>query len=281
MTVAAGKGAGQADEKPGGHITRIPPRAPMRQFDLHADAYDAIRRKIVYPEALYQRLSSACRDHAAALDIGCGNGVSTVRLKPYFARVEGVDLGENLIAIARTNYPGIPFRVSPAESLSADRRFDLVTCATAFYWMDREAVLGRCADVLVAGGVFCAYRYDFPVVDGPARGLIEDELAKRWARHRDPRLVAPDDTLELMARSPRFVDAEQFVVPNTLELTPEELALFFLSTSYVTRFQDAEAGSGYAADFTRRVCDADRRAAVRVNFDIHGFQARTAGKTRA
>lgn len=253
----------------------------MRQFDLHADAYDAIRRKIVYPEALYQRLSAACRGHAAALDIGCGNGVSTVRLTPYFAHVEGVDLGENLIAIARTNHPGIPFRVAPAETLTADRRFDLVTCATAFYWMDREAVLGRCADVLVAGGVFCVYRYDFPVVDGPARGVIEEELAVRWARHRDPRLVATDDTLELMARSPRFVEAERFVVPNTLELTPKELALFFLSTSYVTRYQDAEAGPGYAADFTRRVCAADPRAAVAVNFDIHGFQARTAGESRA
>ncbi len=253
----------------------------MRQFDLHATAYDAIRRKIVYPEALYRRLSSACRKHDAALDIGCGNGVSTVRLKPYFAYVEGVDLGENLIAIARTNHPGIPFRVSPAEQLSSDRRFDLVTCATAFYWMEREVVLGRCADVLAAGGVFCAYRYDFPVVDGPARGLIEGELATRWARHRDPRLVAADDTLELLARSPRFAEAERFVVPNTLELTPEELALFFLSTSYVTRFIDAEAGPGYATDFTRRVCAADRRAAVPVNFDIHGFQARTPGGSGA
>lgn len=246
----------------------------MKQFDNNADAYQVIRHKIAYPENLYIKLANMAPGRSAALDIGCGNGVSTVRLKPYFSHVEGQDLGENLVEKARLTFPEIKFEVCPAEQLTSSRSFDLVTSATSFYWMNREKVLPRIADVLSDRGVFCAYKYDFPVVYGASRFVIEADLVMRWASKRDSRLTQYDDTLEKINGCGRFEPAERFVLSNIITLTPREVALFFLSTSYVTRYIETEGGPNYAEDFIKRVCDASNSDRVYVNFDIHGFCSR-------
>lgn len=247
----------------------------MLQFDRHAAAYDAIRAKIVYPASLYERLARSCSRHRAALDIGCGAGASTAHLVPYFSHVEGVDIGANLIDRARVSLPNLSFTVSSAESFVPGRRFDLVTCATAFYWMDRDVVFERCAGWLDDGGVFCAYRYDFPVVYGPARDVVERALVEHWAAHRDPRLVAYDDTLERLSRCATFEGAHRFVEPNVLTLDTNQLCLFFLSTSYVTRFLERHVDpEGWSLGFRDALHRATRGEPVSVNFDIHGYAAR-------
>jgi SAM-dependent methyltransferase len=246
----------------------------MLQFDQHADAYDAIRARIAYPESLYERLVALCPSREAALDLGCGTGSSTARLAPYFEYVEGIDLGEQLVAKARARHPGLAFRVSAAEELFLARRFDLVTIATAFYWMDRDAVLLRAADWLAPGGVLAAYRYDFPIVYGVLRDVVERELVTRWARYRDPRLVAYDDTWERIRASGVFAESNRIVEPNVLTLTPRELGLFFLSTSYVTRFLEVEAPPGYANEWLGRLDEAAHGQSVQVGFDVTGWWAR-------
>ena len=246
----------------------------MKQFDKHADAYETIRAKISYPEKLYNMLANQSPARDAALDIGCGNGVSTFRLREYFKFVEGQDLGEKLIDHAKKSYPEVSFSVSTGENLKSDRKFNLVTSATSFYWMNRDAVLPLIANVLTANGIFCAYKYDFPVVYGPIRKIIENDLAMCWSRNRDDRLIDFDDTLQKIENSGSFCDAERFILSNIIELTPQQVALFFLSTSYVTRFIDAEGGPEYANDFIQKVCSATTQDKVYVNFDIHGFKAR-------
>ena len=243
----------------------------MKQFDLHADAYNIIRHKIDYPEKLFRMLSAVSQQHDAALDIGCGNGISTARLASYFTYVEGIDLGEKMIEKARAKYPGLHFSACAAEKFAPRRRYDLITSATSFYWMDRPIVLGKMNRWLAEEGVFCAYKYDFPVVYGPLRDFIDQQLTTKWVRHRDHRLVNYDDTLELMHASGIFSDAERNVIPNIIDLSPREVSLFFLSTSYVTRYVDREGGADYVEWFVRAVQDMDHSEAVKVNFDIHAF----------
>lgn len=245
----------------------------MKQFDKHADAYNVVRGKIAYPDALYNNLASRVPARESALDIGCGNGVSTVRLQPHFRYVEGSDLGEALIQKAREGYPEINFSVSPAETFEPQRRFDLITSATSFYWMDRPQVLARLADWLKPAGLFCAYKYDFPIAYGPLRDFIEKELVTRWAAHRDARLTRYDDTLELMRECAHLRDCQREVIANIITLTPKEVALFFLSTSYVTRYIEQEGGEQYAEQFMAAVCEIETSAQVAVNFDIHAFTA--------
>ncbi|MDV5139667.1 class I SAM-dependent methyltransferase [Chimaeribacter arupi] len=245
----------------------------MKQFNKNAQAYDLVRGKITYPDTLYQSLAARTPGHDAALDIGCGNGVSTIRLKGAFAEVEGCDLGDALIERARHNYPDVTFSVSPAETFSPSRACDLVTSATSFYWMDRHAVLMNLKTWLKPGGLFCAYKYDFPLAYGPLRDYLEKELVLRWAAHRDPRLTQYDDTLELMQACPHLQQAQREVFANIIFLSAEDVALFFLSTSYVTRYIEQEGGEAYAHTFMEQVRSIGGDAPIAVNFDIHAFTA--------
>lgn len=136
----------------------------MKQFDKHADAYNVVRGKIAYPDSLYRNLAERAPAREAALDIGCGNGVSTVRLQPWFRYVEGSDLGEALIAKARENYPGIRFSVSPAKP---SRRNAASTWSPAPCWR----VPTCCAGSAWRRSRRCGWRYR-PASPGPRRGSV-------------------------------------------------------------------------------------------------------------
>ncbi|WCF14000.1 hypothetical protein N4G58_07765 [Edwardsiella piscicida] len=81
---------------------------------------------------------------------------------------------------------------------------------------------------------------------GPLRDVVEYELATRWAPFRDRRLVDYDDTLELMQIQPQLQHSQRHLFPNILTLSVAQLATFFLSTSYVTRYMEEQGGPEYA-----------------------------------
>lgn len=108
-------------------------------------------------------------------------------------------------------------------------------------------------------------------VYGPLRNLIETELSDKWAKYRDQRIVNYDDTLEVLSKSGVFTHIERIIFPNIIELTPTELALFFLSTSYVTQYMDAIGTQAYHQDFLDKVLTASHDEKIKVNFDIHAY----------
>jgi len=64
----------------------------------------------------------------SALDIACGTGVLAAELLKAGFSVVGVDISEEMIAVAKAEYPDITFLVSDMRSMSLGRTFDLVTC---------------------------------------------------------------------------------------------------------------------------------------------------------
>ena len=252
----------------------MPAPAMMKQFDLHVEAYDRVRNKITYPDELYEWIGKNSPSRKRALDLGCGNGASSHRLLEIFETVQASDLGASLIERAKQNHPSISFTVEPAEEYETDETLDAVTVATAFYWMNRKTVLNHAAKWLKPSGVFCAYKYDFPIVYSPLRDFIEKQAATKWSKYRDARLTQYDDTLELMTSHPEYRDAERMIFSNIIELSPYEIALFFLSTSYVTKYMDQEGGREYAHRFLEQVLSIDSAKTVKVNFDIQAFVAK-------
>ena len=91
-----------------------------------------------------------------ALDVGCGTGALTRRLKRLVPHVTGVDRDERSIQLARA-HPGstgiryllADFRTAPLESASVD----LVTSIASLHHMDARAALRRMSDLLRPGGV--------------------------------------------------------------------------------------------------------------------------------
>jgi 2-polyprenyl-6-hydroxyphenyl methylase/3-demethylubiquinone-9 3-methyltransferase len=94
------------------------------------------------------------------LDIGCGGGFTSEFVAKRGARVSGVDISANSIAVAaehaRAHGLDIDYRVAAAESLPyADHSFDVVVCVDVLeHVVDLREVHREVHRVLRPGGVF-------------------------------------------------------------------------------------------------------------------------------
>ncbi len=61
------------------------------------------------------------------LDVACGTGKHLSLLRQHYD-VEGLDLDENLLAIARERNPGVTFYHADMLTFELGRRFDIITC---------------------------------------------------------------------------------------------------------------------------------------------------------
>jgi SAM-dependent methyltransferase len=87
------------------------------------------------------------------LDLGCGDGVLTVKLIEAGAGVVGVDASDTMIAAAQER--GIDARVVDGQALDFDAEFDAVFSNAALHWMlDGEAVARGVFRGLKQGGRF-------------------------------------------------------------------------------------------------------------------------------
>ncbi len=63
-----------------------------------------------------------------SMDLGCGTGVLCETLYEAGIEASGMDLSENMIAIARESKPELHYDVANMITYRPDRKFDLVTC---------------------------------------------------------------------------------------------------------------------------------------------------------
>ncbi|MCX5393913.1 trans-aconitate 2-methyltransferase [Streptomyces sp. NBC_00094] len=65
---------------------------------------------------------------ASLLDIACGTGAHLARFAERYARVEGVELSESMLSLARTRLPGVPLALGDMRDFDLGRRFDAAVC---------------------------------------------------------------------------------------------------------------------------------------------------------
>ena len=133
-------------------------------FSSIADRYDRMNRVMSLAlDRRWRRKVIADFDlppRANVLDLACGTGDFTVALLRRFpdARVTGVDLTPEMLAIARQKLAGsadVTFCTGDAQDLVAfsDATFDLVVCAFGFRnFPDKEKALAACHRVLKPAG---------------------------------------------------------------------------------------------------------------------------------
>lgn len=97
--------------------------------------------------------------HSVIVDIGCGEGTFTNFLHGEFPgadNVVGIDASEDMIRLARNDYPAIDFRVEDMCSLSlTDATADLVCSRFAVHYSDNLAhTLAEIGRVTMPGGIF-------------------------------------------------------------------------------------------------------------------------------
>lgn len=87
------------------------------------------------------------------LDLGCGDGALTVKLRDAGAEVLGVDGSADMVAAARAL--GLDARVVDGHALPFDAEFDAVFSNAALHWMTRpDDVIAGVARALKPGGRF-------------------------------------------------------------------------------------------------------------------------------
>ena len=110
------------------------------------------------------------------LDVACGNGYLLGELSKK-ARVNayGVDISENMIAVARKRYPDCVFTVQPCVPLPFENEsMDVITVSCAFHhFEDPQAFVRECMRVLTKSGkVFMAEPFFSPVVRWLANTVV-------------------------------------------------------------------------------------------------------------
>jgi len=91
------------------------------------------------------------------LDLGCGNGALSAKLKEAGFIVTGVDASAEMIAIAEKAHPGIEFIRADALSFSPDKKFDAVFSNAVIHWIDAKEqghLAKNIASLLAPGGEF-------------------------------------------------------------------------------------------------------------------------------
>lgn len=125
-------------------------------FDQVADLYDRARPS--YPTQILDDLVALAKlpAHARLVEIGSGTGQATVPLAERGYAITGVELGEQLAAVARRNlasFRNVEMITANFESWEPDRaEFDAVVAFTAFHWISPETRYTRTAELLREGG---------------------------------------------------------------------------------------------------------------------------------
>jgi len=155
---------------------------------------------------------------ATVLDLAAGTGIATRAMADRGARVVAVDAGESMIRRLRRVSPGQPAVVAGAERLPLRRRsVDLVTCATAWHWLDTGRALAEVRRVVRRRGYLALWWANNRWGSGVDWEEARREVYDRWqTKHgsRPPTFdgVAPlDAAADLRGRGLRVVLEREFI----------------------------------------------------------------------
>lgn len=128
------------------------------------------------------------------LDVACGTGLHSGYLTEFY-QVEGIDLDENMLAVAREKYPGIPFQAGDMRDFDLGRQFDVITClfSAIGYMQDTDQLhqaIGNMGKHLKPGGVMLVEPWFTPdawkpgnvhttFVDQPDLKIVRMNLSER------------------------------------------------------------------------------------------------------
>lgn len=148
------------------------------------------------------------------LDVGCGTGYVTARLKEQWpqAKVIGVDFAQGMLEKAQATHPDIDWILADSASLPfADNHADLLVSNLSYQWAeDLAKVLAEARRVMVPGGVLAATLFGYHTCNE----LLD--LLQETAGVKTKRLPSQVNIEEALAHN-SFKSVEVRTVPNKIE----------------------------------------------------------------
>jgi SAM-dependent methyltransferase len=141
-----------------------------------AQALDYARFRPTYPPELFAWLLERTSGRGNALDCATGNGQAAAELANYFQEVDAIDISEGQLQQAK-QATNIHYQISRAENTPFDtNRFDLITMAQAFHWMDAPKFCNEMNRVGKPGALVAAWSYKFPQTDNDAVNRVINQF---------------------------------------------------------------------------------------------------------
>jgi 2-polyprenyl-3-methyl-5-hydroxy-6-metoxy-1,4-benzoquinol methylase len=148
-----------------------------------------------------------------ALDVGCGDGMLVRRLAERVARVTGIDLDADQVALATSTSFEVADRVNVIQgdvmTHPFGEAFDMIVSVATLHHLDTEAALRRLSDLLVPGGVLAiegVARSTTPVdhvhnvVGTVLTQILKRTGGRRFYNHTAPIVWPPKDSFRDVRR---------------------------------------------------------------------------------
>ncbi|XP_067844092.1 putative methyltransferase DDB_G0268948 isoform X2 [Heptranchias perlo] len=187
-----------------------------------------------------------------AVDVGCGSGLSTRNLAPFFEKVVGIDVSGAQIEEAKKmgGLNNVSYRLGLAEELEfEDGSVDLVTAGTAAHWFDMEKFMKEVHRILKPKGCLALYCYRCPfelrysACPEPLTQIVQ-EMFKALAPYESEKRQIVQNEYKEVFDAITFPDKERFDnIPFKRQVSISWVIGFIKSLSYYQTFQkkDPEA----------------------------------------
>lgn len=148
----------------------------IRMYESPLLAHNYSKYRPTYPQTLWDKIFAFAEKHGTgftmALDLACGTGLSTLGLCSHYQRTVGVDISKAQLECAQEKisnqperYGNVEFILSTASQIPIkNESADLVTCATAWHWLDPNTVFPEVDRVLKKPGSLAVYSYCTPTI---------------------------------------------------------------------------------------------------------------------
>jgi SAM-dependent methyltransferase len=194
----------------------------MTAFEPIAEDYDAYRPE--YPDEVYDAIEAyaGALTGRRVLDIAAGTGIATRALVSRQTRVLALDLGIDMLRVLLRRTPDVAAVVARGEALPVrDGAADVVTCATAWHWLDQQPALAGVRRVLRPGGVLAVWGALAALDSDDPLAAARQQVYEKWQIGRLPGTPIPPGAVDPVSEWPKggFTDVTTVDVVATREVT--------------------------------------------------------------
>ena len=212
------------------------------RFNGFADSYDKFRP--VPPEIIPEILINyRGKKPSLVVDLGCGTGLSTFIWKDRSDNIIGIDPNKDMLKKAKEKLDSkddniIEFRFGYSNDTKLKENCaDIITCSSAFQWMEPESTIKEMLRILKDGGVFAMYNHGQPsAIDWGVEKAYMDLFRKVYQILDDSRgeegrekLYTNNEYLNTMKKSNGFRFMKEILVHKKVEMNSDRLIGFALS----------------------------------------------------